>query len=312
MRTNLSAEERANVDSWPLGGTQLIAYGDVRVIPENLLPNTHIQTVNGGWVVAGGDITPEGVYTQVSNVTGRLVFRPESKLAFGYPNTSGTVDTPLELQQDDSDGVAVLKFQALDENGNTDLDRHLWYVSPFRVANVQTPARLAMTHKAGLVVFDEDELKYYGSNGTDWIALEAGAGGGMADPGSNGIVVRTALNVTVARSIVTQVSAGNEGILITTGDGVAGNVQVGLEIVNLATVTPALGHFVPYRGTSNNRKISFQEIFDLSSTVLGATPTTSNTVLGFQSGIAKTFTVSDLLALSHPQIMRRNVFNGAF
>lgn len=117
------------------------------------------------------------------------------------------------------------------------------------------------------------------------------------DPGSNGILVRTGLDTLVARSVVTQVAAGNEGILVTNGSGVSGNIELGLEIVNLSTVTPALTHFVPYRGTSNNRKISFQGIYDLASTVASATPTLSNTVLGFQSGVAKVFTAQQVYDL---------------
>lgn len=48
-------------------------------------------------------------------------------------------------------------------------------------------------------------------------ALTTG-GGGLADPGSNGIVVRTALNVTVARTLATDAT-----IIITDPSGVAGN-----------------------------------------------------------------------------------------
>lgn len=52
------------------------------------------------------------------------------------------------------------------------------------------------------------------SNGT-------GGGGGLADPGSNGVVVRTALNTTTARSI-----AAGTNVSVSNGDGVSGNPTV--------------------------------------------------------------------------------------
>lgn len=59
-----------------------------------------------------------------------------------------------------------------------------------------------------------------------------GSGGGLADPGSNGIVVRTALNLTVARAL-----AGTTNyITITNADGTAGNptINVGANVADLS------------------------------------------------------------------------------
>jgi len=54
-------------------------------------------------------------------------------------------------------------------------------------------------------------------NGSAWAAI--GGGGGVGDPGSNGIAVRSALNTLIARTIT-----GTAGtVTVTNGDGVAGN-----------------------------------------------------------------------------------------
>jgi hypothetical protein len=50
-------------------------------------------------------------------------------------------------------------------------------------------------------------------------AFTPGSGGGMADPGSNGILARTALDTTVARTLT---GTANQ-ITVSNGDGVAGN-----------------------------------------------------------------------------------------
>lgn len=52
-------------------------------------------------------------------------------------------------------------------------------------------------------------------------AAANGTGGGMVDPGANGIVVRTALNTTTARSV-----AAGTNVSVSNGDGVSGNPTV--------------------------------------------------------------------------------------
>lgn len=63
------------------------------------------------------------------------------------------------------------------------------------------------------------------SCGTD----QTGGGGGMADPGANGLVVRIALNTTINRAL----TAASSKITITNGDGVSGNPTVDVVEGNL-------------------------------------------------------------------------------
>jgi hypothetical protein len=63
--------------------------------------------------------------------------------------------------------------------------------------------------------------------GVKWAA--GGGGGGMEDPGANGILARTALNTTVARTL----TAGSSRLTITNGDGVAGNPTLDVSQANL-------------------------------------------------------------------------------
>ena len=59
-------------------------------------------------------------------------------------------------------------------------------------------------------------------NNKTFIAVVAYSGSGLPDPGSSGIVVRTALNTTIARTI----AEGTVRIEVTNGDGVAGNPTI--------------------------------------------------------------------------------------
>lgn len=65
--------------------------------------------------------------------------------------------------------------------------------------------------------------------------VDGSAGGGLSDPGANGIVVRTALNTTVARTI----TAGL-GIGVADGNGVAGNPTISADVQSVFGRTGAV------------------------------------------------------------------------
>ena len=60
--------------------------------------------------------------------------------------------------------------------------------------------------------------KCLSTDGTNTSWATCGSGGGLADPGANGMLARTALDTTTARTIT-----GGTGVTCTNGDGVSGN-----------------------------------------------------------------------------------------
>ena len=70
---------------------------------------------------------------------------------------------------------------------------------------------------------------------------------------ANGIPVRTAADTYASRTITASATASEEGIVITNGDGVAGNPTIGLDINALTadTTTAATDEFVYFNGTNN-------------------------------------------------------------
>lgn len=96
-----------------------------------------------------------------------------------------------------------------------------------------------------------------------------GSAAGLGDPGGNGVVVRTALNVTTARTIT-----GTSGkIVLTNGDGVAGNptINVGADIVDetIANVF-ASGGSLDLSAVSSAGGFRVPNIVGASSTTAGA------------------------------------------
>jgi hypothetical protein len=89
------------------------------------------------------------------------------------------------------------------------------------------------------------------------------AGGGMTDPGGNGIVVRTALNTTINRSIAV---VANTGLAVSNADGVSGNPT--LSGINASTTVKGVASF-----NSTNFSTSSGAVNTIQDINTGATPT---------------------------------------
>lgn len=88
---------------------------------------------------------------------------------------------------------------------------------------------------------------------------------------ANGIIVRTAADNYASRTITASVAAGEEGIAVTDGDGVAGNPTIGVDInnqTNSADDLVATDEVLVFDGT-NNVSMTGQQVADGVETILG-------------------------------------------
>jgi hypothetical protein len=87
------------------------------------------------------------------------------------------------------------------------------------------------TGSNGMLYYNSTNNKFRGYQNGAWVDLIGSGGGGLGDPGINGIVARTSLNTTTARTL----TGTSNKITITNGDGVSGNpiINVGSDIVQI-------------------------------------------------------------------------------
>lgn len=114
---------------------------------------------------------------------------------------------------------------------------------------------------------------------------------------SNGILARTANDTYASRSILSSTTAGDEGISIVNGDGVSGNIEIGVDITGQtasANNMTATDELLLYNGT-NNVKITGQQISDGVATILGSIGNVYTTIQG-DSGSASASNSSDTLS----------------
>ena len=87
----------------------------------------------------------------------------------------------------------------------------------------------------------DNQVLAWDSGTATWIPQSLGGAGGLSDPGSNGLLARTALGTTVARTL----TAPAAGLTISNPDGVSGNPTFAL--ANDLAALEALGNGFPER-----------------------------------------------------------------
>ncbi len=114
---------------------------------------------------------------------------------------------------------------------------------------------------------------------------------------TNGIITRTANDVYAQRTVIADVTAGKEGVLVTDGDGVLGNITIGADIVGqtaslsiLSSTTEVLG----YDGI-NNVKFTGLQIANGILAILGGLGNAYTTIQG-DTGSALAGSTADTLA----------------
>ena len=98
------------------------------------------------------------------------------------------------------------------------------------------------------------------------------------DIGSNGIAVQSSNDSYVARTIVASAIAGQEGTAITNGNGIAGNMLIGIDVDGLVSSSSDLSatdEIIVFDGT-NNISMTGQQLADGVSTVLNFVISTIN------------------------------------
>ena len=114
---------------------------------------------------------------------------------------------------------------------------------------------------------------------------------------ADGIVVRTADDTYAARAITSSANAGEEGALVTNGDGVLGNPTIGIDVNGLTASGNSMAstdELLMYDGT-NNVKVSGQQISDGVSAILGGLGNAYTTIQG-DTGSATAGSSTDTLA----------------
>lgn len=182
----------------------------------------------------------------VSGATGYDVLRSTTPIYPSNPTCTGcavVLNTPNASVNDTGAALSNYPPAGLVQASSVTATLYLDNGNSVPYFNVQLLYRATENLIMGLVsgpIADGDCIEYSAGRLVS-AGAGCGSGGGLGDPGSNGIVVRTALNTTVARTL-------QEGtnITITYPDGVSGN-----PVINASAGGSANTPFAPSRETTS-------------------------------------------------------------
>jgi hypothetical protein len=234
---------------------------------QNLPIQTGISTVDR---VAVYDVTADAnVYYTVGDIAGALANVNSFETWSAAGNTTGDASI---VADDATDTVTLTGGTGINIDFNSASDT---LVFDFDVA-LLTAGTGPLTLSDQIVVLDgTDNLRFTLQDLVDDLDIVNGIA-------ADGILVRTAADTYASRTIEASAAAGEEGLTVTNGDGVAGNPTVGLDIDNLADSADDLAatdELVAFDGT-NNVSMSGQQVADGVSTILGLGGLTVTTIGG--------------------------------
>ena len=122
---------------------------------------------------------------------------------------------------------------------------------------------------ADLLIFDDGAA---GTNGARTFANLLNDLDVVNTLGGNGVAVQTAADTYTARSVAASAVAGDEGISVVNGDGVAGNMTVGLDVTGLTAEAGSVSQTdeLPMYDGTNNVKVT---VAQLATAIGGVTST---------------------------------------
>lgn len=235
---------------------------------QNLPIQTGVSTTDR---VAVYDVTADAnVYYTVGDIAGALANVNSFETWSAAGNTTGDANI---IADDATDTVTLTGGDGVNIDFNSAADTLTFTITNAGLAD--TPVTGADT----VLFFDDSNSDEPESRSFDDIFADLDVVNGIT---TDGLLVRTAADTYASREIEASATAGEEGLTVTNGDGVAGNPTVGLDINNLTDSGDDMAagdEFVAFDGT-NNVSMSGQQVADGTATLLGLGGLTVTTIGG--------------------------------